>query len=76
MAPLQKEVYRSILSKDPHYPHRVCFHRLIISGKNLDILKVLTKPANSKTNNTIGKLNNMLMQLRKFVAWRFALLQY
>lgn len=66
MTPLQKEVYRSILSKDPHYFHRVCLYRLtVVTGKNLDILKILTKPANSKTNTTIAKLNNMLMQLRK-----------
>ena len=64
MAPLQKEVYRSILSNDCCL-HPVYLCKLTVAGKNLDILKILTKPANSKTNTTIAKLNNMLMQLRK-----------
>ncbi|KAJ7042418.1 SNF2 family DNA-dependent ATPase [Mycena alexandri] len=46
MAPLQKEVYRSIL------------------GHNLNLLNALTGPTKSN-GNTKGRLNNVLMELRK-----------
>ncbi|KAK2461624.1 hypothetical protein APHAL10511_006087 [Amanita phalloides] len=47
MAPLQREVYRSILSH------------------NVDILRGLTRPANSKSTIAKKNINNILMQLRK-----------
>ncbi|EAU92718.2 SHREC complex subunit Mit1 [Coprinopsis cinerea okayama7 len=47
MAPLQKQVYRSILSH------------------NLDLLKGLTQPNRASNALTKGKLNNVLMHLRK-----------
>jgi hypothetical protein len=63
MAPLQKEIYRSVLSTS-----LVGLQSLSpnpYAGKNLNILKSLTQPTNAKINTTTSKLNNMLMQLRK-----------
>jgi hypothetical protein len=65
MTPLQKEIYRSILSMlsqsassdlrpDPH------------QGQNVDILKNLTQQFKAKSGTVkVRSLNNILMQLRK-----------
>ncbi|KAF4623265.1 hypothetical protein D9613_002145 [Agrocybe pediades] len=47
MAPLQREVYRSILSH------------------NLNLLNGLTRPLGAQTGVTKGRINNVLMQIRK-----------
>ena len=62
MAPLQKEVYRSILSECPKLGTHV-LDVLIVSGKNLETLSGLTKT--SIQNAPKGRINNILMQLRK-----------
>jgi hypothetical protein len=68
MAPLQKEVYRSILSK-----LSALFKELALTpeytGHNLELLNGLTQPSNPKLKGAMpkGRINNVLMQLRKFV---------
>ena len=74
MTHLQKEIYRSILSK---------FGRSYLgwminfaSGQNLDILKHLTQVSAIKATRTglsRTNMNNMLMQLRKYVLVRVAI---
>ncbi len=67
MAPLQKEIYRSILSTFPWLALRRLSLRPV-TGQNLDILRSLAEGnTSSKGSNGISKtnMNNMLMQLRK-----------
>lgn len=65
MAPLQREVYRSILSK----PARLCirhpFFKTYFIGNNLDILRGLTQPSAKQSAPAKTRINNVLMQLRK-----------
>lgn len=68
MTPLQKEIYRSIFSEF----RRSCMGFIIdfASGQNLDTLRHLTQVSTAKTARAgISKtnMNNMLMQLRKYV---------
>jgi hypothetical protein len=63
MAPLQREVYRSILSKPDHLSPQV-FFKMYFIGNNLDILRSLTQPS-AKQNTPAKRINNVLMQLRK-----------
>lgn len=61
MAPLQKQVYKSILGQP------ICHYILVTThlplGHNLSLLNALTGP--TKAGHTKGKLNNVLMELRK-----------
>jgi hypothetical protein len=65
MTPLQKNVYRSILSM----PLSVLqsYGLTLFQGQNFELLKTLTEPTRTKYNNFASKanMNNMLMQLRK-----------
>jgi hypothetical protein len=66
MAPLQKEIYKSILSGS--LPLKSVCALISLSGKNVDILKSLTQPVKGK-NAAIQaktKVSNVLMQLRKY----------
>lgn len=68
MAPLQKEIYRSILSTSCYLPRLHLYsHRV---GQNLEVLRSLAEgPGTSKGNSSLTKanMNNMLMQLRKCI---------
>lgn len=66
MAPLQREVYRSILSKTGAHRSNNLFDTYFI-GNNLDILKGLTQPSAKQTAPPKTRINNVLMQLRKYV---------
>ena len=66
MAPLQKKVYRSILSKSTTIFSSFSPILTLCLGHNLDLLRGLTQP-NKNSSVTKGKLNNILMHLRKLV---------
>ena len=70
MTPLQKEVYRSILSEVHHDQANQPAYS--ISGQNVDILRTiaLNSVSGSRVNAAVKKsnMNNILMQLRKYVA--------
>jgi SNF2 family DNA or RNA helicase len=67
MAPLQRQVYRSILSKTflPFTCLCCSTNESWYLGHNIDLLKGLTQP--SRGGPSKGKLNNILMHLRKCV---------
>lgn len=68
MAPLQKEIYKSILSEFFYFFDLTTFKPALL-GKNLDILRSLTANVSShRVNKNVANksnLRNMLMQLRK-----------
>lgn len=74
MAPLQKEIYRSILSMFSPVM-KVTKSADLPTGQNLDILRSLAEGNSSSTkgNSSISKtnMNNMLMQLRKYAGSPF-----
>lgn len=70
MSPLQKEIYRSILSGLPlSDSKRLCVANLpLYVGQNLELLQTLAQTnAGPRVNAAVKKsnMNNMLMQLRK-----------
>lgn len=69
MAPLQKEIYRSLLSKHLRYIDVVSTRPHPLAGQNFEILQSLSEPnaSSSKGNVTKTNMNNLLMQLRKYV---------
>lgn len=69
MAPLQKEIYRSLLSKRFRYNNVVSILPNLLAGQNFEILQSLTESnaSSSKGNVTKTNMNNLLMQLRKYV---------
>lgn len=67
MAPLQREVYRSILSEQTTSLLCLSEHwkNIFLVGNNLNILNGLAQPSFGQIAPAKSRINNVLMHLRK-----------